>query len=78
MKQSAVSEPSRHMMKTGSNATQQHAGFQRGGNPAAEDSFEKRLIIGEKLEREAARIKYIAGIQGRDGGCCVEVSHAAY
>ena len=47
---------------------QQHEGFQFGGNPMTEDSFEKSLIMKEQHERESNRRKYILGIQGRDGG----------
>lgn len=47
---------------------QNHNGFQFGGNPMHEDSFEKSLLKAEQYEREDNRRKYVLGIQGRDGG----------
>ncbi len=47
---------------------QNHKGFQFGTNPMEEVSFEKKLILQEKRERELARERYCEGIQGRDGG----------
>lgn len=47
---------------------QDHKGFQFGTNPEKESGFEKRLVMKEKKERDLARIKYIQGIQGTDGG----------
>lgn len=47
---------------------QNHKGFQCDTNPMNEDSFEKACIMREKKERDIARERYIAGIQGRDGG----------
>lgn len=37
-----------------------------------EDSFEEHLIKQEKAERERAKLHYIHGIQGVDGGKCYE------
>ena len=47
---------------------QMHKGFQFGTNPMEEISFEKKLVLQEKKERQLARERYIEGIQGRDGG----------
>jgi hypothetical protein len=47
---------------------QNHDGFQFGANPMNEDSFEKKMIMKEKMDRDIAREKYVMGIQGRDGG----------
>lgn len=47
---------------------QEHKGFQLGTNPMQESSFEKELIIREKKDRDQARERYVAGIQGTDGG----------
>ena len=55
-------------VKTKPYPNQDHAGFQMGTQPMYEDSFEKALIMAEKLERESHRRNYILGIQGRDGG----------
>ena len=46
-----------------------HEKFQFGTNPMEMSSFEKSLAKKEALEREKARIKYVLGTQGRDGGC---------
>lgn len=46
-----------------------HNGFQLGTNPMEMTKFEKELVRKEKEERRVARDKYVAGIQGRDGGC---------
>lgn len=46
------------------------AKFQMGHNSMQENSLEKHLVIKEKLDREMAHIKYVMGIQGKDGGKC--------
>lgn len=46
-----------------------HNAFQLGTNPMEMTAFEKGLVHKEKEERRLNRDKYIAGIQGRDGGC---------
>lgn len=38
--------------------------------------FERSLVMQEAAEREAARVKYVLGIQGRDGGKCYDVHTA--
>lgn len=48
---------------------QRHQRFQFGSNPVKMTEFEKALAEDEKYQREKARKEYIAGIQGRDGGC---------
>lgn len=55
--------------------TNRHEPFQFGTNPMEMTDFEKTLVAKEKGERNAARDKYIAGIQGRDGG---EFAHQQY
>lgn len=45
-----------------------HEPFQFGTNPMEMTNFEKELVEKEKAERCGARNKYIAGVQGRDGG----------
>jgi hypothetical protein len=47
-----------------------HDGFQLGQNPMEMSPFEKSLAHKEKMEREAAKVKYIKGVQGPDGGIC--------
>lgn len=37
--------------------------------------FEQTLVKREAMERKAAQVKYTLGIQGRDGGKCVEVKY---
>jgi hypothetical protein len=39
-------------------------------NPMKMNEFEKHQVMLEKMERDAARRKYIRGIQGVDGGDC--------
>lgn len=36
-------------------------------------SFEKGMVLQEQRERAIAHIKYVAGIQGKDGGSFVRV-----
>lgn len=50
---------------------ERHKGFQFGTDPMEMSEFEKSLSRRERGERIAARVKYIAGLQGRDGGQCV-------
>jgi hypothetical protein len=54
-------------MRSGPEQIGRHEQFQFGTNPMAMTAFEKELVHKEKEEREAARNKYIAGVQGRDG-----------
>lgn len=46
-----------------------HEKFQLGTNPMKMTAFETKLAKKEAVEREQARIKYVLGTQGRDGGC---------
>ena len=46
-----------------------HEQFQLGTNPMKMTAFETKLAKKEAVEREQARIKYVLGTQGRDGGC---------
>ncbi len=55
-------------IKTKPYPDQDHDGFQFGKSPMKENSFEKELILKEKIERALAREKYVQGIQGTDGG----------
>ncbi len=48
---------------------QRHEKFQLGTNPMKMTAFETKLAKKEAVEREQARIKYVLGTQGRDGGC---------
>ncbi len=41
--------------------------------PSLQTPFEQELVRKEALAREAARVKFTLGIQGRDGGKCVHV-----
>lgn len=45
-----------------------HRDFQCHTNPMEMSDFEKKCAAREKHERMQTRIKYIHGIQGRDGG----------
>jgi hypothetical protein len=45
-----------------------HEKFQFGTNPMKQTSFERELAMKEAKERQDARIKYVLGTQGRDGG----------
>jgi hypothetical protein len=49
-----------------------HEKFQFGTNPMKMTPFEKSRAALEVEERKMAAIKYIHGIQGRDGGQCYE------
>lgn len=51
-----------------------HAGFQK-PNPMDMTAFEQEMSRKERMERTAAKVKYVLGIQGTDGGKCVEVSY---
>ena len=53
-----------------------HEKFQFGGNPNYEIPFEKKLLIQEKLERHKAKVDYVLGIQGVDGGRCHANDHS--
>jgi hypothetical protein len=53
--------------KKGKQYEERHEGFQR-PNPMKMTDFEESLAVREVLEREAARMRFSAGIQGRDGG----------
>ncbi len=44
-------------------------------NPVQMTDFEKRLAMKEKEDRKEARIRYVEGIQGRDGGECTGGRH---
>lgn len=55
-----------------------HKAFERGHDSLKETAFEKKLLMQEKLEREAVTIKQVLGMQGQDGGCIVRVSHGQY
>ena len=52
--------------------SERHNAFQLGSNPMAMTEFEKSKIAIEKQQRENASRKYVYGIQGRDGGKCVD------
>jgi hypothetical protein len=54
------------------NSPIRHNGFQFKGNPMEEMPFEQKLIIKEKLERHKAKVDYVLGIQGVDGGKCYD------
>ena len=45
------------------------AQFQAGHNPMSMSGFERQAAMKEAMERWEAKNKYIAGIQGTDGGC---------
>jgi hypothetical protein len=45
-----------------------HEGFQFGTNPMREDSFEKRLIMQDRVDRKRVKIEQTLGMQGTDGG----------
>lgn len=45
-----------------------HEKFQFGTNPMKMTPFEESLKNKEVKDREKARLDYVAGIQGRDGG----------
>ena len=83
MKEERVSEeakPSQFMkppkrgrgMEAVSNPKTRHNAFQRGANPMEMSEFEKSLAFKEKAEREIAKQVYVRGIQGVDGGRCIE------
>jgi len=54
------------------NSRTRHEKFQFGTNPDAEDSFEKKLIMQEKMDRKKVQLKQIWGMQGVDGGRCCD------
>ncbi len=49
-----------------------HNKFQLGSNPMEMTEFEKNLAFKEKAEREIAKQVYVRGVQGSDGGRCIE------
>lgn len=49
-----------------------HKEFQFGSNPMEMTEFEKKKVVLEKQQRENAHRQYVYGIQGRDGGKCIE------
>lgn len=49
-----------------------HKKFQFGTNPVEEDSFEKKLVRQEALDRKKVTMKQVWGMQGTDGGRCYD------
>ena len=54
------------------NSPTRHKPFQFGTNPMLEDSFEKKLLLQERMDRKRVQMKQIYGMQGVDGGRCYD------
>jgi hypothetical protein len=76
MKKERLSDPMKpsreiHLKKrerSAPNDDDRHDKFQFGGNPMQMTRFEEELCYKEQQERHMAKVKYVLGVQGVDGG----------
>lgn len=65
-----VSSPAKPMK---ANAIKDHCDSKPYSHSMEMTSFEKGMVLQEQRERAIAHVKYVAGIQGKEGGSFVSV-----